>query len=201
MAQGLLLKIVNPYPVQHEAMVSLVPGQKIQIGRSEDNDVVVINQYVSREHLLLFWNDSSRLVVRDLKSLNGTRLNGQRLKADAELKIGDELQISNVRIALLPGLGATEQISPEAIEAVKVQIASRTGLFVGEPELQGNLTLHKEAPSGNQSGTFKQTDTRKGTMVMDRDTASEIRRAAQPRSLWFPVLFGLGVGLLMYLLF
>ena len=198
MAQGLLLKIVNPYPVEHEAMVSLAHGQKLQLGRSEGNDVVVLNQYVSREHLLLFW-EGDKLVVRDLKSLNGTRLNGHRLKADCEVKIGDELQLSNVRIALLPGLGATEQISPEAVEGMKAQIASRTGLFVGEPQLESSMTLRTESPAGG-SGIFKRPESRTRTVLIDKDTASSVRESVQ-RSLLFPILFGAGVGLLMFLLF
>lgn len=54
---------------------------------------------VSRQHTLLSVKDN-RIMVRDLKSINGTRLNGFLLSPDHEYRLrhGDELEIGSIKL-------------------------------------------------------------------------------------------------------
>lgn len=53
----------------------------VTIGRAPDNDICIDNLAVSNYHARIF-SDSGRLQVEDLKSLNGTFLNGTKVKKE-----------------------------------------------------------------------------------------------------------------------
>lgn len=63
------------------------------VGRSEDCDVVIDSKKVSRHHCCIAQVDD-RLVVRDLGSTNGIRVNGERTD-EGRLCFGDELAIGD----------------------------------------------------------------------------------------------------------
>lgn len=69
----------------------------IFIGRDRECDVVLTDsQRVSRKHCCLaIVND--KLVVRDLGSMNGIYINGQRVERARTMHPGDELAIGDVR--------------------------------------------------------------------------------------------------------
>ncbi|HEY1377643.1 MAG TPA: FHA domain-containing protein, partial [Gemmataceae bacterium] len=65
------------------------------IGRHEECDIQLNSRKVSRKHCVIALVGES-LVVRDLGSTNGIRVNGTRV-ADGSLRTGDELTIGNFR--------------------------------------------------------------------------------------------------------
>ena len=69
----------------------------IFIGRDSECDVVLTDsRRVSRKHCCLaIVND--QLVVRDLGSMNGIYINGQRVERFRKMRPGDELAIGDVR--------------------------------------------------------------------------------------------------------
>ena len=68
----------------------------ITIGRSdENNDIVVNDDKVSRNHLQMVMDDQGNFSVLDLNSTNGTFVNGQRITGEVSLKVTDELRIGN----------------------------------------------------------------------------------------------------------
>jgi hypothetical protein len=69
------------------------------IGSAPDNDVVIDHQSVSRRHAVIV-RRFGRFAVRDLDSMNGTRINGRR-KAGARVRPGDELEFGSVRFAVM----------------------------------------------------------------------------------------------------
>ncbi len=72
----------------------LFPGQFVRIGRAGENDVVLPDPKISRNHAELEWNGSGFL-LRDLGSVNGTYINGQRLdNSNRLLRDGDEILLS-----------------------------------------------------------------------------------------------------------
>lgn len=73
------------------------------VGRHPECDIVLLNsRKVSRKHCCLaLIND--RLRVRDLGSTNGVSVNGQRVKKEAQVRIGDELTIGDVAYRLTKG--------------------------------------------------------------------------------------------------
>ena len=81
-------QIVIEQPGTPPMTIPLSAGE-ITLGRSEDNDVVLSADEVSRYHARISRNEG-RTVVTDLKSLNGTYLNRQRI-TEHELRHLDEV--------------------------------------------------------------------------------------------------------------
>jgi len=72
---------------------------EITIGRKEGNTIRLSEQNVSRNHARLVRRQGS-LLVEDLSSYNGTKLNGAVLAAPAPLKDGDVIIIGDYRMAI-----------------------------------------------------------------------------------------------------
>jgi pSer/pThr/pTyr-binding forkhead associated (FHA) protein len=70
-------------------------GGEARLGRTADNDVVIKDPSSSRSHARVFEEDG-RYFVEDMKSANGTRLNGKPVKGVLELKSGDQVSIGDV---------------------------------------------------------------------------------------------------------
>jgi FHA domain len=68
------------------------------LGRSNDNDVVVEDAYVSRRHCAVLVHSNQTCELHDTASKNGTYLNGTRLAGPAILKPGDEIRVSNQQL-------------------------------------------------------------------------------------------------------
>ena len=66
----------------------------LSIGRSKDADIQIEDRYASSIHARLFSREG-RHFVEDLKSTNGTTLNGGELNGEAELVDGDTIQIGD----------------------------------------------------------------------------------------------------------
>ena len=66
----------------------------LSIGRSKDADVQIEDRYASGIHARLFSREG-RHFVEDMKSTNGTLLNGAALNGEAELVDGDTVQIGD----------------------------------------------------------------------------------------------------------
>jgi pSer/pThr/pTyr-binding forkhead associated (FHA) protein len=65
-------------------------GEEVSIGRDPKNVIVVDDVQVSRQHLRIFQKDQE-LFVEDLKSTNGTFLNGKPLTKPQKLRNGDQV--------------------------------------------------------------------------------------------------------------
>jgi Nif-specific regulatory protein len=70
----------------------LIAGQRCTLGRAATNQVVVKDELCSREHAELYASDG-QWYLRDLRSLNGTRLNSNALDSEWELSPGDDINI------------------------------------------------------------------------------------------------------------
>ena len=88
-------------------LVSLTDEQSIAInkpvifiGRDSECDVVLgDSRRVSRKHCCLA-HVNNRLVIRDLGSMNGVWINGERVERTGTMRPGDELAIGDVRYRL-----------------------------------------------------------------------------------------------------
>ena len=69
------------------------------IGRAPACDLVFDDSAISREHARVEV-DGDAVVVRDLRSRNGTWVNGERTET-AELQPGDELVVGRVTLVLM----------------------------------------------------------------------------------------------------
>ena len=72
----------------------------VLIGRQADCDVVLTqSRRVSRRHCCVAQVDDT-FVLRDLGSMNGVRINGQRIKGEAPLNFGDVVSIGDLGFVL-----------------------------------------------------------------------------------------------------
>ncbi|MBS0342633.1 MAG: FHA domain-containing protein [Proteobacteria bacterium] len=76
-----------------------IKGNPTTIGRTEGNSVVLNSERVSRTHALIDW-DGDHYSVIDNGSLNGTYVNGQRVRRQA-LRNGDMLSIGDCELRFL----------------------------------------------------------------------------------------------------
>src|SRR5215813_12215727 len=73
----------------------LVDKPILLLGRHPECDIQIPSRKISRRHCCIAQVDDY-LVVRDLSSTNGIRINGVRVQ-EGQLKFGDELTIGNFR--------------------------------------------------------------------------------------------------------
>ena len=76
--------------------------QVMRIGRGPDNDIVVFNLGVSKQHAELRRTPAGRYSIIDLGSHNGTYVNGTRV-GQQELKEGDIIAIGHATFRLAGG--------------------------------------------------------------------------------------------------
>jgi hypothetical protein len=75
------------------------PGRGSIVGRGQsDADVIVDDESVSRRHARFFYRDGN-LMVEDLRSLNGTFVNGQRLDSGEIRQTSEHDQISIAKLS------------------------------------------------------------------------------------------------------
>jgi sigma-B regulation protein RsbU (phosphoserine phosphatase) len=125
---------------------------RILVGRHPDCDVVLDAAAVSRQHCALTVT-AEEVVAEDLRSRNGTLLNGVPLVAPRRLENGDELAICGHRLIFF------DEAAEESAAAIVIddeldeddQLASRSdALIVSQvdiprPSLDERLGLHTEA--------------------------------------------------------
>ncbi|MEI6310075.1 MAG: FHA domain-containing protein [bacterium] len=68
-----------------------------KIGRSADNDIVLDDETISREHAILAWQDD-HYVLLDLMSAAGLFINGIRIGVPTDLKDGDTLLVGETEL-------------------------------------------------------------------------------------------------------
>jgi predicted component of type VI protein secretion system len=108
----------------------LVDKPILLVGRHPECDIQLESTKVSRQHCCLAYA-AAHLVVRDLDSTNGIRINGQRV-AEGRLSHGDQLTIGNFNFKVIwedqPGLepGAHSGPPPAPIPMVALAGAEHT---------------------------------------------------------------------------
>jgi len=104
----------------------LQEGQRITLGRTNTNQIVLKDELCSREHAEVY-HAEGQWRLRDLKSLNGTRLNGSPLDGDSELSAGDEFQTGRTRFLFVRNLEELPHVPAPAREVEGVSIKKRLG--------------------------------------------------------------------------
>jgi pSer/pThr/pTyr-binding forkhead associated (FHA) protein len=106
--------------------------KEVSIGRSPDNGIIIDNPAVSHYHARVF-NEEGRLMLEDFGSMNGTFVNGQRVKM-VTLKPGDSVAIGKHTIvvtdsaevrAFAPANGNSMPAPPKINETVMLDTKER----------------------------------------------------------------------------
>jgi adenylate cyclase len=66
------------------------------LGRHPNNSIQLLDKIVSKEHCILELRDG-QFILRDLGSLNGTYINGERVRGEQLLRHGDEIALGSTR--------------------------------------------------------------------------------------------------------
>lgn len=119
----------------------------LTIGREEDNDIQLNDERVSRFHAKI-QNDSGRMILTDLDSTNGTRVNGHPVRlrvlrpgdlimmGRCVLLVGGQEELRNLHQRLDEAMGqATIEFGADVDPADLVEAFPH-----GRPPLPGNLT-------------------------------------------------------------
>jgi predicted component of type VI protein secretion system len=107
------------------------------VGRHPECDIQIDSRKISRRHCCIA-QVANYLVIRDLGSTNGIRINGNRV-SEGKLEPGDEVTIGNNRYQL-----SWESIAPDALPHAPVKV---------RPDLAPNARPPKDSPlplSGKQ---------------------------------------------------
>jgi pSer/pThr/pTyr-binding forkhead associated (FHA) protein len=108
-----------------------VGAKEVSIGRSPDNGLVIDNPAISHYHARVFREDD-RLMLEDFGSLNGTFVNGQRVKM-VHLKAGDSVLVGKHTIVVSesreperpPASDAPRAVAPKINETVMLDTKER----------------------------------------------------------------------------
>ncbi len=115
----------------------LQKGGTFGVGRSPKNRIVLPDDLCSRDHAEVSYADGS-WYVRDLDSLNGTRVNGKPVRGDLEIDSGDEVQFGRSKflfvhnLSELPGLPQTPGRALE--EAVRITKRTSKTRYLTPPQ-------------------------------------------------------------------
>ncbi|MEO8798353.1 MAG: adenylate/guanylate cyclase domain-containing protein [Polyangiaceae bacterium] len=74
------------------------------LGRHPNNTIQLLDKIVSKEHCILELRDG-QFLLRDLGSLNGTFVNGERVRGEQFLRHGDEISLGSTRARYDDGSG------------------------------------------------------------------------------------------------
>ncbi|MBS2021701.1 MAG: FHA domain-containing protein [Deltaproteobacteria bacterium] len=84
-----------------EGRKTVVPvvRDEITIGRQDGNTIKLTERNVSRKHARL-WKDTGSLVIEDLGSYNGVRVNGDKIAGPTPVKEGDLIEIGDYDLGI-----------------------------------------------------------------------------------------------------
>lgn len=143
-------------------------GQCLVIGRGKDADVVINNTAVSRRHSSLELKEGEYYLA-DLRSMNGTRVNGRKVRSAIPIEKSDNLHIGKFTLKPAQELGKEVEIKPAA--------------SVSKDYEDGDMTRYV-------SGIYNKTDLRKKKAVPKNRELHVLEGQATPTRL---ILKGKGI--------
>ena len=120
-------------------------GGRVTIGRGTEADVVIDNTAISRVHAALEFQNGV-YYISDLKSLNGTMVNGEKITELVPVSKNDTIEIGKFRLmpAAVAGRGASSSsASPMDLDDETVFVAAKKG---GAAPRKQHFAADKEGP-------------------------------------------------------
>jgi adenylate cyclase len=131
---------------------------EVSIGRKDDNDLVLSCLLVSKYHARII-RTSAGYILKDLRSVNGMKVNNERVEGQHFLKDKDKIQLGNVAL-----------IFNDAINFAKESLAS-----VFQPQLQINDRLERILEEQKPKSGLSSFVEGKGGIQIDKKTSSYVR--------------------------
>jgi pSer/pThr/pTyr-binding forkhead associated (FHA) protein len=109
----------NLYVVTNDGQIFNFPISKdtVRIGRSNDNDLILADNTVSRYHTEI-QKRKNDYILADLGSYNGTKLNGKSIQK-VFLKHGDKIQIGSNKLTFLLNGNSLDQAEDSVVLTVE----------------------------------------------------------------------------------
>lgn len=128
---------------------------EINVGRVQGNDLMLPKGNVSKRHARLLFRDG-RFIVTDLKSTNGTYVNGRKIAQATIVREGDKIYIGDfvLRIEAQAGAAAGPSPSQDALPAGSDPVVSAAGPQSGQqqPGQQPGQQPSSLSPAAQGSG-------------------------------------------------
>lgn len=154
MTHNLILHLPDEEPVLYE-----LNADRIGVGRAIDNQIQIDLEMISSAHCELHRREGG-YEIRDLKSKNGIRLNGQKVERMAVLSDGDRLLIAETVPAFFVSLAAGESPDEAVVKgdsALQQSAASYASLGEKINELEEKLDAIRIQIEAKQSEFKKLT--------------------------------------------
>ncbi|QRN99932.1 FHA domain-containing protein [Archangium violaceum] len=174
-----------------EGRKTVVPfaRDEITIGRQEGNTIRLTERNVSRRHARLL-RQNGHVLVEDLGSYNGVRINGERIQGQVQVADGDLIQIGDYDLALqqegaqpgaVPGAGApTVRMPAVALQAAMAEAQSAkpppTMSDVEPEEAEHSAPAEEEEQEEDTSTTPSPEDQRRHSTAVIRLDQVEMNR-------------------------
>jgi ABC-type multidrug transport system ATPase subunit/pSer/pThr/pTyr-binding forkhead associated (FHA) protein len=124
------------------------------LGRSEQADIQIDNNLVSRQHAKITFS-GSQYYVEDLGSMNGTFVNGQRIKNRTQISSTDDIIVGRLRFSLTGfAVDISKEIAIKTVGLVKRFSNGKVGLHECNIEIPSNSLLAVMGPSGCGKSTL-----------------------------------------------
>jgi len=175
------------YPLLH---------QELSIGRDEHNEICLTQRDISREHAqMTLQSDRSSLLVRDLESYTGIKLNGKRILGQCTFRQGDFIEIGGYVLSLegpessdkaQEPTPSIEPLPPEAhakLIAVSSNLAGQAfalnqrELIIGREPSENDMVIHHRSVSRSHAkivwrdGVFSVIDLRSANGIFVNGSA------------------------------
>ena len=120
----------------------------VRLGRSSSNDVHIPDEELSRNHCLFEQSGEAGICVTDLKSANGTFVNGEQLGSDSrELKPGDMIEVGSTAISVVG-----DEPSPVPLRPAPVAVGAAIDLGLGTAPTAASQGESASRPSAKKPG-------------------------------------------------
>ncbi|HVE83457.1 MAG TPA: FHA domain-containing protein [Myxococcales bacterium] len=162
-----------------EGRKTVVPfvREEITIGRQEGNTIRLTERNVSRRHARLL-RQNGHVVVEDLGSYNGIKINGERIQGQTSVNDGDLIQIGDYDLAI--------QTETQASMAPTIQLTSAppmgNGAGLGEPQRHQSSPRVPVHPNPHAAPHPQDVPTETATPVMSADLQAGITPEAEARA-------------------
>ena len=107
----------------HAGKEIAIRGSKFLIGRSDECNLRPNSDAISRRHCIIIVSGDV-VGIRDLKSRNGTLLNGEKITSDRRLREGDRLRVGPLEFEVLI---KSAEVTPAAAGTDKAAVGASSG--------------------------------------------------------------------------